>query len=113
MYWGVPLESLSLLHLTLHLSPLASAQRPINRSLLCPCSLVHFKMHPPGAPQVAQSVKRQTSAQVMVSRSVGSSLESGSVLTARSLESALDSVSPSLPFPPLMLCLSLSLKNKC
>ena len=36
-----------------------------------------------------------TSAQVMISRSVGSSPIPGSVLTARSLETALDSVSPS------------------
>ena len=39
---------------------------------------------------VAQSVKRWTLAQDMISRFVGSSL------TARSLEPALDSVSPSL-----------------
>ena len=38
---------------------------------------------------------------------------SGSVLTAQSLEPASDSVSPSLSAPPLLvLCLSLSLKNK-
>ena len=37
----------------------------------------------------------------------------GSARTAQSLEPALDSVSPSLSAPPLlMLCLSLSLKNK-
>ena len=42
-----------------------------------------------------QPVKRQTSAQVMISQLVSSSPESGSVLTARSLEPALDSVSPS------------------
>ena len=62
---------------------------------------------------VAQSVKRLTSAQVMISRFVTSSPELGSVLTAQSLEPASDSVSPSLPAPsPLMLCLSLSLKNE-
>ena len=72
----------------------------------------------PGAPGwVAQSVERPTSAQVMISRFVGLSPASGSVLTAQSLEPALDSVSPSLSVPPpLMLCLSvsvsLSLKNK-
>ena len=58
---------------------------------------------------MAQSFERPTSAQVTISRSVGSSLASGSVLTAWSLESASDSVSPSL-------CPSrvhaLSLKNK-
>ena len=45
---------------------------------------------------LAQSVKRQTSAQVMILRSVSSSPASGSVLTARSLEPVSDSVSPSL-----------------
>ena len=43
---------------------------------------------------VAPSVKHLTSAQVMISRSVGSSPASGSVLTAPSPEPALDSVSP-------------------
>ena len=62
---------------------------------------------------VAQSVKHPTSAQVMISRFVGSSSTSGSVLTAQSLEPALDSVLPPLSAPPpLALCLSLSLKNK-
>ena len=45
---------------------------------------------------VAQSVERPTSAQVMISRSVGSSPASGSVLTAQSLGPVPDSVSPSL-----------------
>ena len=45
---------------------------------------------------VAQSVKRPTSAQVTISRSVSSSPASGSVLTAQSLEPVSDSVSPSL-----------------
>ena len=45
---------------------------------------------------VAQSVERPTAAQVTISRFVGSSPASGSVLTARSLEPASDSVSPSL-----------------
>ena len=50
---------------------------------------------------------------VMISQFVGSSPELGSVLTAQSLEPASDSVSPSLPAPsPLMLGLSLSLKNE-
>ena len=48
---------------------------------------------------VAQSVKRPTSAQVMISWFVGSSPRSGSVLTARSLEPPSDSVSPSLSLP--------------
>ena len=62
---------------------------------------------------VAQPVKCPTLAQVMISRFAGSSPASGSVLAARSLEPASDSVSPSLSAPPLlMLSLSLSLKNK-
>ena len=62
---------------------------------------------------VAQLVARLTLAQVMISQSVGSSSASGSVLTARSLEPALDSVSPSLSAsPPLTFCFSLFLKNK-
>ena len=61
---------------------------------------------------VAQSVKRPTSAQLVISRFVGSSPASGSVLTARSLEPASDSVSPSLSAPPLLvLCLSLTLSK--
>ena len=62
---------------------------------------------------VAQSVGRPTLAQLMISRSVGSSPASDSVLTAQSLEPASDSVSPSLSATsPLRLCLSCSLKNK-
>ena len=54
---------------------------------------------------VAQSVKRPTSAQVMISQFMSSSPVLGSVLTAWRLEPALDSVSPSLsahlpPTPP-------------
>ena len=57
------------------------------------------------------SVKRPTLAQVMISRLVGSSPAWGSVLTAGSLEPALDSVSPSLSAPSLLgLCLSVSQK---
>ena len=59
---------------------------------------------------VAQSVKRPTSAQVMILRFVSSSPASGSVLTAQSLEPTSDSVSPPLSAPPpLTLCLSSSL----
>ena len=62
---------------------------------------------------VAQPVGRPTSAQVMIFQSVSSSPTSSSVLTSQSLEPASDSVSPSLSAPPpLMLCLSLSVKNK-
>ena len=60
---------------------------------------------------VAQSVERPTSAQAMISRSVGSSPASGSVLTAQSLEPVSDSVSPSFSDPPLFM-LSLSLSQK-
>ena len=61
---------------------------------------------------VAQSVEHLTSAQVMISWSVGLSPTSGSVLMARSLEPASDSVPPSLSAPPLlMLCLSLSVSK--
>ena len=56
---------------------------------------------------VAQSLKRPTSAQVMITRLVSSSPTSGSVLTEQSLEPASESVSPSLVAPPLLtLCLS-------
>ena len=60
---------------------------------------------------MAHSVKRPPSVQVMITRFVGSSPVSGSVLTAQSLEPVSDSVSPSLRDPPrLMLCFSLSQK---
>ena len=56
---------------------------------------------------VAQSVEHLTSAQVMIPQFMGSSPASGSVLTAQSLEPALNSVSPSVSAPPpLILCLS-------
>ena len=52
-------------------------------------------------------LKRPTLAQVMISQLVSSSPASGSVLTARSLEPASDSVSPSpSPFPAHALSLS-------
>ena len=63
---------------------------------------------------VAQSVERPTSAQVMISRFVGSSPAWGSVLTARNLEPASDSASPSLSLPlphSCSVCLSLSPKQ--
>ena len=64
------------------------------------------------APWVAQSVERLTLAQVVISRFVGLSHASGSVLTAQSLEPASDSVSPSLcPSPAHALSLSLSLSK--
>ena len=61
---------------------------------------------------MAQWVKHLTSTRVMILRLVGLSPASGFVLSAQSLEPASNSVSPSLPAPPLLaLCLSL-LKNK-
>ena len=60
---------------------------------------------------MAQSVKHLTSAQVMISWVVGLSPALGSVLTARSLEPASDSVCVSLSAPPL-LTLSLSVSQK-
>ena len=61
---------------------------------------------------VAQLFKRPTSAQVIISQSVISSIVSGSVLIGQSLKPASDSVT-SLPLPPpLMRVLSLCLKNK-
>ena len=62
---------------------------------------------------VAQLVKCLTWAQVLILRFVSSSLVSGSVLTARSLKPASDSVSPSLSPPlPCSHSVSLFLKNK-
>ena len=60
---------------------------------------------------MAQSVKRPTSAQVVISRSVSLSPASGSVLTAQNLEPASDSVSPSLSDPPPIHALSLSVSK--
>ena len=61
----------------------------------------------------AQSVKRPTSSQAMISRFVISSPSLGSVLTAQILEPASDSVCVSLSVPPLLiLCVSLSLNKK-
>ena len=59
---------------------------------------------------VAQSVKHLTLAQVIISHSVSSSPASGSVRTARSLEPASDSVSPSL-WPSLVHALSFSVSK--
>ena len=60
---------------------------------------------------VAQSVKCLTSAQIMISRFVGSSPMWGSVLTAQSLEPASDCVSLSLCSSPAH-ALSLPLSQK-
>ena len=61
---------------------------------------------------VAPSVKRPTSAQVMISQSVSSSPMPGSVPTARSLEPASDAVSPSLSDPPRSCSVSISVSQK-
>ena len=55
-----------------------------------------------GGAWVAQAVKCPTLAQVMISRFVGLSPALGSVLTAQSLETASDSVSPFPSVPPLL-----------
>ena len=60
---------------------------------------------------MAQSVKHPTSAQVTISQFLGSSPASGSVLTARSLEPASDSVSPLSDPAPFMLSLSLKINK--
>ena len=64
--------------------------------------------------RVAQWVKHPTLAQVMISRFMGLSPTWHSVLTAQSLEPALDCVSPSLSASSRShaMSLSLSLKNK-
>ena len=83
-----------------------SPSRPCKHNLL-------QENHQLGGSWVAQSIGCPTLTRVMISQSVGSSPTSGSVLAARSLEPASDSVSPSLSAPPpLTLCLSLSNKNK-
>ena len=62
---------------------------------------------------MAQSVKHLTLAKVMILQSMSLNPASGSVLTAQSLEPALDSVSPlSAPPPTLTLSLSLSVSQK-
>lgn len=60
---------------------------------------------------VAQPVKHLTSAQIMISQFVSLSPESGSVLTAWSLEPASDSVSLSLSAPPPVHAHTLSLSK--
>ena len=67
-----------------------------------------------GGAWVAWSVKRPTSAQVMISQSMSSSPASGSVLTAQSLEPTSDCVSPSLcssPTHPLSLKVLICVKS--
>ena len=72
----------------------------------------HTKIKPCRGIWVAQLVEHPTSAQVMISPLVSSSPALGSVLTAQSLEPALDSVSPFFSaFPVLTLSLSLTKIN--
>ena len=68
-----------------------------------------------GGAWVAQSVEHPALAQAMISRTVSSSPASGSVLTAQSLEPALDSVCPHFlfPSPTHALSLSVSKMNTC
>ena len=61
---------------------------------------------------MAQSVKHPSSAQVMISQSVGLSSALASVLTAQSLEPSSNSGLPLSAPPPLALCLSLSVSLK-
>ena len=84
-----------------------SAPTPLSSLFLCPTGGAAHKNRDTW---VAQSVEHPTSAQVVISRFVGSSTASGSVLIAQSLEPVSDSVSPLSAPPPLVLCLSLSQK---
>ena len=69
------------------------------------CHFIFFNFCNVWGVWVAQLVKHPTLAQVMISRLVGSSPVLVSVLTAQSLEPALDSVCLSLSAPPpLTLC---------
>ena len=61
---------------------------------------------------MAHLVERLTSAQAMIPWLLGSSPASGSLLTAQSLEPALDSVSLSLSNPSPACTLSLSSSQK-
>ena len=65
-----------------------------------------------GGVWVAQSVKHPTWAQVMISQFVSSSVMSGSVLTAQSLKTASDSLSPFFSASPCSHSVSLSKINK-
>ena len=80
--------------------------RPCRFSVL---TLRALRINLGGSPGGAQSVERPTSAQVTISRFMSSSPTSGSVLTARSLEPASESVTPSVSAPvPLVHACGLS-----
>ena len=90
---------------------MSDAVRPLGLPVDSPSeeAVAAWKICAPRGTWGAQSVEleRPTSAQVMISRFVGSSPASGSVLMARSPEPASDSVSPSLcpsPAHALSLC---------
>ena len=96
------------------LEPASDSVSPSLSALPRSCFLSLSKINIRGA-WVAQSVKRPTSAQVMISPSVSWSPMSGSVLTAQSLEPASDSPSFSVSLfhcPSPAHALSLSVKNK-
>ena len=73
-------------------------------------ALTYFKTALYRGAWVAQSVEHLTSTQLMIARFTSLSPASGSMLTARSLEPASDSVSPSLSAPPLLMLCPLSQK---
>ena len=75
-------------------------------------SLCFFKKDHSRGTWVARSVRRPTLAQVMISRFVGSSPASGSVLTAQSLQSAICVTLSLCPSPAHALSLSVSRINK-
>ena len=83
-----------------------------SRIIKCPSQKDMYKNVDNRGNWVAQSVKRPTSAQVMISWSVSSSPTSGFMLKAQSPEPVSDSVSPSLSDPPHSRSVSLCLKNK-
>ena len=92
------------------LHPLSPQNRYRESRPSCGCFIAYkeYKEYLFRGSWVAQSVKQPTSAQVMISPLVSLSPASGSVLTAQSLETASDSVSPPLSAPP-PLVLSLAL----
>ena len=75
------------------------------------CESIHINKYFLQGAWVAQLVEHLTSAQVMITRYVSSSPALGSVLTARSLKPASDSVLLSLCSSPTFT-LSLTLKTK-
>ena len=80
---------------------MAEAVRVVACLFVCVFEETHLK-----GTWVVQSVKHPTLVQVMISQLVGPGPTSGPVLTAQSLKSASNSVSPSLSAPPCSLMLS-------